>query len=67
MGKRQSEIPLEKITLKLFKGDAEEMRKLYPTVGASGIIRELVRSHIRRVHEEAQKNSPVVPGVNVEI
>lgn len=61
------EAPLEKATLNFFKGDLAELRRLYSKAGASMIVRELVRNHIRKVHEEAQRNMPVMPQVNVEI
>jgi len=37
---------LEKVTLNLYAGDMKRLRDLYPVVGASVIIRELVRQNI---------------------
>lgn len=44
---RREEAPLQKHTLQLYQGDFEELQSLYE-VGASYIIRRLVREHLRQ-------------------
>lgn len=40
---------LQKHTLNLFPGDYEKLRELYPDVGASVIIRRIVRRFIEQI------------------
>lgn len=57
---KRSETPVEKVTMNLFTGDAEKLRDAFPRQGASFIVRNLVRSFIRKVEEDAsRKNSPM--------
>lgn len=57
---KRSEIPVEKVTLNLFDGDAEKLRDLFPRQGASFMVRNLVRQFLRKVEEDtAQKSSPM--------
>lgn len=57
---KRSEIPVEKVTMNLFTGDAEKLRDFFPRQGASFMVRNLVRNFIRKVEEDAsQKNAPI--------
>ena len=40
---------LQKVTLNLFDGDMERLRSFYPDVGASAVIRRIVRRYIEQV------------------
>ena len=40
---------LSKHTFHLFVGDVAKLQELYPELGAAGVIRQLVRTHIERV------------------
>lgn len=45
----KSEIELKKHTLNLFAGDFSRLDELHPDIGASTIIRKLIRAHIKKV------------------
>lgn len=53
---------LEKVTLRLYRGDIERVRSAAPKVGASFVIRNLVASWLEKV--ESQVPAPVL---NVEL
>lgn len=55
---RKAEDQLHKHTMNFFAGDIEKIADLYPDVGASVIIRRLVRDFVERV--SAQNASAVV-------
>lgn len=40
---------LTKHTLNLYEGDYEELRTLYPDVGAGAVIRRIVRAYLSQV------------------
>ncbi len=43
------DLPKEKVTLTVYKGDKERMAVLYPRLGVSWITRRLWRQHLREV------------------
>jgi len=45
--KRKSEFELEKVTLNLVKGDAAKLQVLFPRIGASGVIRQIVHAYLK--------------------
>jgi len=45
---------LEKVTLNLFEGDMARIRDMYPDVGASVIIRRIVRNFIQAAEPKAE-------------
>jgi len=49
MPRKSESEPCLKHTLLLFEGDFARLQELYPEVGASIIIRRLVRKHIKEV------------------
>lgn len=49
MTRRQSSEPLTKCTLNLFSRDVERMQAMYPGVGYSVAVRQLVRAHVMKV------------------
>ena len=52
------ERPTEKVTIRLFVGDKEELQKLFPHVGYNKPIRHLIHNFIRRVGEKAMRKQP---------
>ncbi len=58
---KRSDIPLEKVTLNMFSGDADRLRELFSKQGgASFIVRNLVRQYLKRIDEEASQKTPVL-------
>lgn len=47
----RKEEDLEKVTIRLFRGDAEKLSQIYPNVGYNEAIRKIVRNHIRTIEE----------------
>lgn len=65
---RRTEIPLQKHTLNLFEGDFDKLQGWYTKLGASRIVRELVRAQVRRVEESiAQKRNPTVADLDIPV
>lgn len=56
--RRKEEIPLQKVTLSLYEGDFDRLRELRPRMGASKVIRLLVRKFIRDIDNAT--NQPTV-------
>lgn len=50
MAKIREEEETQKHTLHLFKGDFEQLQRLYPELGASVIIRRLVRKKLEEMN-----------------
>jgi hypothetical protein len=50
---RKSEEPLQKHTLLLYEGDYERLQTMYPDIGASVVIRKIIRDFIDRTHPPA--------------
>lgn len=46
---RNEDDDLQKVTLNLFNGDMEKLRSFYPDVGASAVIRRIVRRYIEQI------------------
>jgi len=46
---KKSDIPLEQKPIRLFAGDFARLNEMYPDLGATSVIRTLVRAHIKRV------------------
>ena len=58
---RKNDIPLEKITLNMFVGDAARLRDLYRRQGgASFIVRNLVRQFLRKIDEDTAQVAPAI-------
>jgi len=45
-------LDLEKQTIRLFRGDFEELQRRYPEIGANEAIRKILRMHITRLKEK---------------
>lgn len=41
--------------MKLFEGDFAALQSMYPDVGASAVIRNLIRAHLDKVEAEAKR------------
>ncbi len=55
--RRKEDFPLEKVTLALYNGDFARLRDLHPRLGASKVVRTLVRKHIREIEDKANKET----------
>lgn len=51
---RKEAYPLEKITLKLRKGDFKWLQDMHPELGAAKVVRQLIITHIKRVEAKTQ-------------
>ncbi len=56
---RREEIPLQKVTLSLYRGDFDRLRELKPKLGSSKVIRTLVRNYIRAVEARVQERQEI--------
>jgi len=64
---RRSDIPVEKVTLNLFKGDAEKVRELMPRLGLSFLARNLIRAWLNKVEGDASKKAePISLDINLK-
>ena len=54
-----------KHTLWLFRGDFATLAELYPDLGASIVVRTLIRKHIERIEAGVDKSLP--PDINIDI
>lgn len=45
---------LEKVTIRLEKGQRERLNSLYPSLGYTKVIRALVQRHLREIDEKAE-------------
>lgn len=54
-----------KHTLWLFQGDFAALAALYPDLGASIVIRTLIRKHLERIEKGVDK--PKLPKIDVDI
>lgn len=50
--KRKSDIPLQKHTLNLFRGEFDRLQEIYGLTGASAVIRTLIHNHLKRCEEK---------------
>ena len=60
-----SELPLVKVTLRIYAGDKEILDELYPNKRHNLIIRELIHQHIKKVRFVA--NAKATPRVDEPI
>ena len=54
-----------KHTLWLFKGDFAMLAELYPDLGASIVVRTLIRKHIEQIEDSV--GAPKLPDIDVDI
>jgi len=66
MAKRKADRPIQKVTLNLYDGDFAKLGELYPELGASRVIRELVSAHVRKVEFKAELLLPPVPEIHLD-
>ncbi len=55
--RRKEDLPLQKVTLVLYDGDFARLRDLHPRLGASKVVRMLVRKHIQEIEYRANKEA----------
>lgn len=53
--RRKEDFPLQKVTLSLYDGDWDYIRSLYSQIGASRVIRKLVRNFREKVEKGAKQ------------
>ncbi len=46
---------LEKVTIRLHRGDTKVLEQFYPNVGYNAAIRKLVRKHCRALQEQSSQ------------
>lgn len=54
----EEEEELEKVTIRLFNGDKDDIMAFYPKLGYNKAIRILVRKHVRALKELESQRSP---------
>lgn len=65
---RKNEIGLEKITIRIFKGDVEALNRYYPTTGHNVVIRKLIRKHLRKMEElDSQRRAALDQAGEIEL
>jgi hypothetical protein len=65
---RKNEIGLEKVTIRIFKGDLEAINRYYPTTGHNVVIRKLIRKHLRKMEElDSQHRATLDKAGEIEI
>lgn len=57
MTRRPSDIPLEKVTVNLFRGDLARLREMHPELPPSEVLRIILRKHLTEleVHTPTKK------------
>jgi len=66
MTKRRERLPLEIVSVSLFKGEFARLSELYPKVGVSKVVRELVHDHLRKIEEAAAASVPA-PRIDLNV
>jgi len=67
MPRKRSDIPLEKVTLKLFQGDYKRIQDLHGTrLGASAVIRQLIRTYLANIDARVEQRS-TIDKINLEV
>lgn len=46
---KKAEEDLQKHTFNLFKGDMDKLKEIYSEVGATTVVRQLVRTHLNKI------------------
>lgn len=60
MAGKRSDIPFEKVSLNLGRGDFARMGELFPRLGAGVAIRTLVRNYIRQIEAATAAVAPAI-------
>lgn len=53
----------QKHTMMLHPGDFEKLQRFYPEVGASAVVRALIRAHLKKI----EASDKPVEGIEVEL
>lgn len=49
---------LEKVTLRLRRGDADKLKQFYPSLGYNEAIRRIVGHHVKNLEEKLNRQLP---------
>lgn len=60
-----SRIPLQKHTTLLFKGDFARLGELYPDLGASVMLRHILRKHLEKFESVERSQLPMIEDLDV--
>lgn len=52
--RRKEDRPLQKVTMLLFEGDFTRLQILHPDIGASKVVRKLIRQHLSTVDKKLE-------------
>lgn len=52
---KQTDLPLETISIRLYEGDKDVLRQFYPEIGYNAAIRELVHKHVAKLRERLNR------------
>lgn len=58
---RRVEEPIERVSINLYVGDMQHLKRLHGRVGASAVVRALVRAHINRAQGFEQPQTRALP------
>lgn len=58
---------IEKHSVRLFKGDFDAMGELYPSLGPTLAIRNLIHKHIEQMEEVRQRQATALPDIDIEL
>lgn len=67
MSRRKAPEPLTKVTLNLYSSDYEQMQAIYPQVGATVAVRELVKAHVAKVRARLIKASGPLDDFEIDV
>lgn len=57
---KKSRKPLQKVTINLYHGDLAELETMYPQLGATVAVREIVHNYIRNINTKVEEPIPPV-------
>lgn len=46
---------LEKVSIRIFVGDREELERFYPALGYNKVVRFLIHKHVKKLQEQENK------------
>lgn len=64
-------VDLEKVTLRLFRGDKDRLQEKYPTLGYNSAARQIIKNHLRVLDEKAsqlkEKEKDLGSSINIDV
>lgn len=67
MAVKKADYPLEKITLKLRKGDFKWLQHMYPDSGAAKVIREMIIERRKWAEARAEQRLSSIPDLKLNL